>query len=63
MSSTEALPTTAIDTVSEFKHAEALQATATEGLASSGLEPTVVRITRFDILVFGRVRMRTRYVE
>ena len=50
MSLSEALPTTAIDTVSEFTHAEALQATASEGLAQgpymaarAGFKPTTFR--------------------
>ena len=49
MNLSAALPITAIDTVSEF-HAEALQATVSEGLAQglflaarAGFEPTTLR--------------------
>src|SRR6218665_1581169 len=54
----EALPTTVIDTVSEF-HAEAPQATVSEGLAQgpyvaarAGFEPTTLRSAAIDFTQF-----------
>src|SRR6218665_2744253 len=46
-SSSEALPTTAIDTVCRSSHAEALQVTASE-MTRAGFEPTTLRSKGID---------------